>query len=328
MAAGIINIILLIYFIVEIIKSKKKNASIKLKEIYEFKALIIQCCLGVVQAILYLPWLIYFVSQLNTMTTNGFWISESFFKNIVRILGFAYAGKLEMYIGFVFAIILLIYLIKICIKNKLKDNKPAIFALLTYVLVIFAAYIMKYFLHTQILYYRYIFVITGLLYFVIASILSKGNNKIIILFCSIILVISIFNNVKMIKENYNKNNQAPLKYIQENLQEGDVIVYQNIGVGSVVSVNFPNIKQYWYNPSNWKVEEAYKAFGPQMETHITNDFLDSDDFKGRVIIVSSGNNKLFNKYFDNENYKLIDSKKFQTVYEDYLYLVKIVEYCK
>ena len=66
---------------------------------------------------------------------------------------------------------------------------------------------MTIFLHTSILYYRYLFVITGLLIFSISYILSKEkNNKIIWTICAGICIIATMNNVKMIKDGYSGTN--------------------------------------------------------------------------------------------------------------------------
>ena len=105
MAAGIINLILLFYFI----KNQKK------------KSYIIQIIIGVIQALLYLPWMIYFSSQLNTMASNGFWISITFPDTLIEILGFQFAGNLNIYIGL--AISILIYGISIYIFKKLAELK-------------------------------------------------------------------------------------------------------------------------------------------------------------------------------------------------------------
>lgn len=76
MSAGIINIILLIYFI----KTKNK------------KAYITQIILGIFQGLLYLPWMIYFLSQLSHIK-KGFWIEIKFPKTLIEILGFTFSRK-------------------------------------------------------------------------------------------------------------------------------------------------------------------------------------------------------------------------------------------
>ena len=55
-----------------------------------------------------------------------------------------------------------------------------------------------------------------------------------------------------IKEAYGQNNMTQITYLKENVQENDVIVFDesNFGTGSVVSLNFKDHKQFYYNPSN------------------------------------------------------------------------------
>lgn len=308
MAAGIINVILFIYFI------KKKNK----------KAYITQIILGIFQGVLYLPWLIHLLVQLNSVS-KGFWIEVKFPKSLIEILGFTFSGDLEFYIGAIISIVICIYIVYLFIKSReIKENLPAIFAILVYGLVIFAAWIISKKMNSDILYYRYIFVITGISIFALSFMLAKGNDKYTFIICIIILTVSIFNNISMVKENYSKSNLEPIKYIKDNIKEGDIITYPDIGSGSVIAMNFPNYTKYFYNEGNWGVEEAYKAFGKQMKTYVNKDFL--ENCKGRCWIVTSGGTDFYEECFENEDYKLIMNKSFQTAYKEYYYKIYLVEY--
>ena len=306
MAAGIINLILLFYFI----KNQKK------------KSYIIQIIIGVIQALLYLPWMIYFSSQLNTMASNGFWISITFPDTLIEILGFQFAGNLNIYIGL--AISILIYGISIYIFKKtggVKNNIPVVIILSVWGLVIIAALIMSLILTQAILYYRYLFALTGVFFLALSILLAKGKTIFTIIVCIIIFIAGCVNNIQMIIENYDSTNDNPFEYIESNMEEGDIIAYSNIGSGSVLAVKFPNNKQYFYNGADWGVEEAYKAFGPQMETWVTEDFI--ENCKGRVWVEGKS---FYKDHFDNENYELILHESFETAYEDYYYDLYLVEY--
>ena len=122
--------------------------------------------------------------------------------------------------------------------------------------------------------------------------------------------------------NYNSSNGEEIEYIAENLEENDVFVYSDIGAGSVMAINFTENKQYFYNPDNWGVEEAYKAFAPQMETHITKDFL--NDCDSRIWVVDIPEGDLYSELFDNEKYNVIIEKEISTTYHDYQYKIKLV----
>ena len=161
MAAGLINLVLLIY----LIKNKRG------------KDIIAICVFGVIQLISYIPWLMYLAGQLKHVS-NGFWIHFTFPDTVMELMSGQFIGHLNYYISFAISICIYIYLIiKIC-KYK-GDKTPAILAISIYISVILVAILMTIFLHTSILLYRYLFVITGLYIFTISFILSKEkNNKI------------------------------------------------------------------------------------------------------------------------------------------------------
>lgn len=312
MAAGLINVFLLIYFI----KNKKWN---------ELKW---QIPLGIIQIILYIPCLIYLLAQMKHVS-KGFWIEYEPHR-FIQIIGFQMEGIIDVGVGF-FANILLFIVLGITVFRKRKDKsinwKPAIFSVLIYVSVILAALVITKVLNSAILYYRYLFVITGLYIFAISYILSKEDNKYIILtVCSIILLLGINNTVIQAKENYAESNGKQIEYLRENIKENDVLVYSNIGNGSIIASNFLDNKQYFYNPEDWGVVEAYKAWAPQMETCITTEFLDK--CTGRVWIIDSQDNGFYNELFNNKKFKHISTEKFETVYKDYIYNITLVERVK
>ena len=95
MAAGLINLFLLINFI----KNKKQRKN----------DLIIFIIQAIVQIALYTPWLCYFVKQL-TSVGGGFWIELKFPDTLFNVLGIQFMGSLSNIFGFCFAICLYIYL--------------------------------------------------------------------------------------------------------------------------------------------------------------------------------------------------------------------------
>lgn len=299
MAAGLINIILLVY----LVKNKKKEVYIK------------QIILGVIQGLLYLPWLIYFSSQLKTMHDNGFWISLGP-QTIVQIGSLLFSGSLYAWIGFVISLFVYGYLIYL-IRNEEKENtKPARYALLVIVLIIVAALIMSAILKSPILYYRYMTVVAGLMMFAISYMFVKSAKKYIVYgFIALTILTTIPSNIIMISHNYDKSNSEPINFIKENIQENDVIIYPGIGTGAIISAKFPQYKQYFYNAENWGVEEAYKAFGPGMQTYTTDDFLNDEECQGRIwLILDFYKVDYYNEKFNNENYRLLAQKQYFTKY--------------
>lgn len=298
MFAGIINVILFIYLLKN---RKEKNKDLKI--------FIIQ---AVVECLLYAPWLYYFIKQL-TSVGGGYWIKLEFPDTLYNVLGIQYMGSLSNIFGFCFAICLYIYLgfvIYRCKKERISI-KNARNSLLLYVLIVFIAFLIS--LKSPILYPRYLMAITGLLIFFIADIMAKEKSKYITIeICIIIFVTSLISNINIINTNYDNTNMKQIEYLEENIKDDDIIVYSNIGNGSVFAVYFKDNKQYFYNGDHWNVEEAYKAYGPQMETVEDLDFL--KDYKGRIWIIDSSDSSFYNDKFKTDDYKVIDSKVIKTKY--------------
>lgn len=307
MAAGITNVLLLLFFI--------KN-----KDIKSIRNIVIS---GIVQLVLYIPWLIYFVGQLEHVS-DGFWIKLQL-EDKLKILASQYLIGESLYPAVVLAVILLVYLIISLIrKRKEIDIKPVIFAIIIYLLVIIGAIVVEKVLKTPILYHRYLFVVIGLYIFAFSYMLSKESNKYILaIICLTILGFGITNCVYQVKHNYNKENLKVVNFFKENLKEDDEIIYRHIGAGSIVAVNFNN-KQYFYNPENWNVEKAYKAYGPQMQTYITDEF--KKDFGNRIWVIDTYDDAVYDEFFNNDEYKVITETEFSTDYnETYKYKIRLVE---
>lgn len=308
MAAGITNILLLIYFV----KNKNKKA---------IRNILI---LGIGQLLLYLPWIIYFINQLKHVS-EGFWI-ELHLEDILKIVGCQLIGNLNVYVGVILSVILYIYLLKvICQKKKQLDKKPIIFSVGIYLMVVLVAIILQNVLKTPILYHRYLFVITGLYIFVISYVLAQEENKkIVYAVCIIIFLLGVMNTVLQIKENYKVENMSVVRYLNENISKEDAIVYDNIGNGSIVAVNFKENRQFFYNPEDWKVNEAYKAYGPQMQTYTTNEFI--EDLPKRIWVIDTLDEKLYQQFFNNHTYTIIKQKEITTDYNEvYQYNIKLIE---
>ena len=314
MAAGIINLFLFIYFI--------KNKKVK-----ELKLLIL---FGVMQLLAYIPWIVSLMGQMEHVS-KGFWIGFEFPKTLFELIGCQMNGTLNstsiLSIGFSINLLLFIYLTISVLKNRKTQNfKIPLISALIYFSVIMAALIITVILKNSVLYYRYLFVITGLYIFSISDILAKANNRVIVRIILVItIILGVFNNIVQIQQNYAKENGKEIEYLKENIQEGDVLVYSNIGNGSIIASNFLNNKQYFYNKEDWGVKEAYKVWAPQMETWITTEFLDY--CKGRIWIIDSESNDFFKELFDNEKYTYVSTERFDTKYQNYVFNINLVT-CK
>lgn len=307
LAAVITNLLLFIYFI--------KN-----KQMKDIEYIII---IGFIQVFLYLPWVLYFLKQLKHVS-EGFWITLEL-KDKLKIISAQFVGETNLYLEFASACVIYLYLlISIIRKKKNIDLKLIIISITIYISIICLAVLAQIIVKTPILYYRYLFVITGLYIFVLSYLLGKEKNIIVtLLICFILIFMSSINLTYQLKQNYNKQNLAVVDFLNEYITDEDEIIYRHIGLGSIVAVNFAN-KQYFYNPENWKIEEAYKAYGPQMDTYITSDFIKK--LSNRIWIIDTDDESIYNEFFNNENYKIIINKCITTnYYEEYSYNIKLIE---
>ena len=315
MAAGLINVFLLIYLIV---KRRKKG-------------IIFIISFGILQGLAYLPWLVNFATQLSNVS-SGYWIGFSFPKTPMELLSSQLAGyvKTSDYTGLLVPTVLALevyaYMIYKTYKYaKAKEDLTSFkWSVIVYFAVILAAIIITALMKTSILYYRYLFVITGLYIFAVSFILGKEENKIeIVAILSVIAILGVYNNIVMMKDNYDYSNQEPIKYLNENVKEGDTIVYADFGGGSVVAVQFADNQVYFYNADNWGVEEAYKAFGPNYEVKVTKDFI--DNCSNRVWFVDNIYNSVADEIFEGKGYNKVSEKDFSTKYHDYSYKIVLLE---
>ena len=171
-------------------------------------------------------------------------------------------------------------------------------------------------LWSPILYYRYLTVVAGLMIFAISYMFEKSAKPCILYtFIAITILTTIPSNIIMISHNYDKSNNEPIDFIKNNIQENDVIVYPGIGTGAIMSAKFPQYKQYFYNAEDWGVEEAYKAFGPAMQTYTTDDFLNDEECQGRIwLVLDFYKVDYFNEKFNNDNYRVLAKKQYFTKY--------------
>ncbi len=314
----LVNLILLIY----LIKNRENNK----KTLRNF------LILAGIQIILYIPWLIYFIGQLQHVG-GGFWIKVGPINTTVEVLSFQFRRQLDTNFSFdsntilalVAALLMYVYIgIKIYQLKKQGENlKPALLSGGIYLGVI--AIILVVSIVMPLLYSRYLLVMTGLYIFAIAFIMAKEKNRIITgIICAVILILGTISNVQNIQINYDASNKELYDYIKEEIRSDDIIIYSNIGNGGVVAAYFPENKQYFLNFDHWDVEEAYKAYGPGMETVTNWDFL--EDYTGRIWLIDSENMGLYNDNFPKENTEIIkETKRIDTKYHDYIYNVMLIE---
>ena len=317
--AGIVNFFLLIYFI----KNRKDNTKI-------FRNFII---LAIIQVILYIPWLLYLKGQVAHVG-GGFWISFGV-STFVEIPSSQFRRQLDT--NFVFdanTIIALVAAIAMYVyigyrmykaKKEKEEMKPGVFAWVLYLLVIIAVIIISLLMKQSILFARYLLVITGLYAFGLAFFMAKERRKwITIMICAVIFILGCISNITNIMINYDNSNMKQIEYLKENIEPEDIIVYSNIGNGGVIAAFFPDNKQYFYNGAYWDVEEAYKAYGPGMETiYNYEDIL--KDYHGRIWLIDSENCGLYNEFPKEGTKTIVEPMEFKTKYQNYIYTIVLLE---
>ncbi len=325
MAAGIVNILLFAYLLKQAITQKKFT-----KDMRNF---IIQ---GVIQILLYIPWIVSLLLQVSQVS-KGFWIGIKFPDTLIEMFSFQFTGNLgdtlhiDNWLACVYGLIFTVYLIYLYIHNRKtqllnkEERKPAKYAILVYGAVILGAAIVSLIIWRPIIYARYFLVVTGLFIFFLAYTMAKlGTPKLNMVMMTLTVLVALVVNINLIEVNYDASNQEPIQYVASHVQEGDIFVYGNEGSGFVISANFPQYQQYFYDGARWNVEEAYKAYGPNMKTVYNLNEL--ENYTGRIWFINSNNYALqeeaMQKY---PSIELIERKSFKTKYQKYQYSFAITE---
>ena len=260
--------------------------------------------------------------------SGGFWIKVKYPDVILDILSFNFTGMIESKIIkaiiFIVASLLIVYIAINIIKNKKKDKNISvcIWAISIYFGVIILSLLLSFV--TDIFTTRYTLPMIGLLVFAISYVCSLENKKwVLISFMSIIVILFGISTYNVYLENYDNSNKKLEDEINNVVQEGDIFIYREIGAGSVVAIKYPNNKLYYYNAYHWTVEEAYKAYAPQMET--VEDLSVLDNIKGRIIVIDDGSTALYDELKEKENIETIKKpEKINMKYKNLNYTISIL----
>ncbi len=313
MLAGIINLLLFAYLC--------KNAKTRKTDLKKF------IITAVIQVIAYLPWLICFIKQLQEVS-HGFWISLSFPGTLYSVLTMQYKGNLEN-APIILTTLLYCYIMYLVFKTKKEERKPATWGFAIYIAIIAIALIISLCMQSVILLDRYLLIITGVLIFGLAFFMAKETKTWrMIAICSIITIMSVISQTKAIQENYHEENKNVIAYMQNNIKQGDIIVYSGAINGAVVTTELSDKvdnQSYFYNKDNWPVKESYKAFGPYMQ--ITDTLEQAvQNYTGRIWLVEgyddySLHNEMKEKYHINS----IEERKFWRPYKNYTFRIELIE---
>ena len=329
MVAGIVNILLFAHLVKKLWKTKEFT--------FNMKAFVVS---AISQIILYIPWVLSLLWQINQVS-HTFWIEIR--PTILReFLTFQFTGNLENNViinenlTFAFSLLIFAYLVYLAIRNivqtkkglKVQEDKEyktlTRLSLGIYLSIIVAALLVSLIIFRPIIYARYMLCVTALFIFFLAYYLNKNSNKYIIaIICVLCIAMATTIEVKLCKDNYDPNNKAPFSYLKENVKEEDIILCSTQGSGFIVSANYPDNFLYFWDASNWNVEEAYKAFGKHMKTIYSLDEI--EEVKGRIWVIDAGTDGLLNEVQNKYDVKVLDKKNFSTAYHVYQYSFALIE---
>ncbi len=235
-----------IFLIIFAIKTKKIN----------IRSLLI--C-AITEIIMYIPGIIVFLIQYSKVV-KGFWISVEYPDILFRILDSNFSGVISNILVLIFAILITIYIILSLFKMyKNSNNKTNILyvliPLLIYISVIIFALLAS--IIRPVFITRYMLPMLGLYVFSLSYILSNEKNKWIPLcIISFLAILSIYNSYLVLNNVYTKDNEKIKEIVAANIEENDIILFSDIGTGSIISTYFTDYKSYFYNKDNWDVEES------------------------------------------------------------------------
>lgn len=314
--AGIINIGLFVFFIVNKHKNKEYEKYIRTSIVS-----------AIVQVLLYLPWFGILLSQ-TKYVSETFWPYMPTPLDLVVFLSTGFmkdSDYLPRIIIIIYSIITFIFVIYLVVKNwKNKQTQSAkvcviILGILVLILLIACALLWK-----IVLYPRYFLNIFGLIIFAFSMYLSRENKFIISITIIIVMIFSMFLNISLIKLNYDESNSKPYDYIANNIKNDDIVITNSYSGFTIIAyiendVNYRNM--YFYNLKNWRVEEPYKAYG---KTIFNLD--DLQDYKGRMWVISD-NDFEFQEIVKNElnDIGIIEENKFDIKYQKYNYTIALME---
>ncbi len=283
---------------------------------------------AIVQIVGYIPWLYVFLKQIK-LVNSYYWIEFSLGESILAPLATQFYGRLSYVFTGVFTLIMYAYLIYqlICAKKQ-KEKLGVVWACLLVHFILFISMVIISVLIKPIIYFRYMLVTTGFFILPYAICLAKFNktkhqkiiSTIIIL---IILGVGIYNNVEVVINNYNSINGQEVKYIEDNYEDGDIIVYQDYFKGIDIGIHLPEYNWYYYHIDPNHDASGFETFCPPLKVTFDEDFF--DDYTGKIIIVDNEGWDLYKELEGKYELKEIKRDTFKNTYKDRTYNIVVVE---
>ena len=290
----IINGLLLLY----ILFSKKlyENNSTNKKN-YILKFVIV----AIIQILGYLPWLYVFLQQAKTVS-NDYWIQLNLVQTVVTPLVIQFYGKLNILIAIAFTGIMYSYLIyQIICSKKQKQKNGIIYLCFAVHFILYISMVLISIFIKPVMYDRYMLVTAGIFIFPFAYYLTytptKHQKIITAIVVTLIVILSIYNNGKIIKINYSSNNGGEIEYIKKQYTEGTIILYKDVLHDTYLQIKMPEYNWYLYSVNNNK---NYENFSPPLNVIYDTNVL--DEYHGKIIIIDHEKLNFYNELKEKYNF--------------------------
>ncbi len=174
--------------------------------------------------------------------------------------------------------------------------------------------------YREIYYSRYSIISYGLLIFAMAKLLGSVDIKRYavtagkLVLVVMLIVVSTLRADQLMAENYSSNNSGVTDYLDSNLQDGDIFVFDAANAFAI-TVQYPEHAVYFYNMYGWAVWEGYKAFGDKVVVSKALDEL--SDYHGRIWVVNRNSEGAWGKLMNTYKAKEIKSMKIKLDYYPY-----------
>lgn len=302
------------------------------------KYLIVFFITALVEVLGYLPWLPIFLKQ-ATAVSESYWIPLNLSDTVMAPLGVQFYGRLPIQITVVYTISMYAYLIyQIICAKKQKQNLSLICNCLLVHFILFFGMLIVTIIVKPIMYYRYMLITTGILMFPFAYFIANSQKKhqkvISCLIVIITLTLSIYNNILVMKRNYDASNKSEVEYVKEQyaklkeeLEGKDnqdvIILYQDIFHGTNIHVQMPEYNWYLYYIDPTHNEKAYENFSPPIKLTFDEDFLEK--YQGKLIIIDQGSLEWYNEIADKYQIKQLERKSIYVSYSEKTYEIITAE---
>ena len=194
---------------------------------------------------------------------------------------------------------------------------------------------------SNILYYRYMFIVIGPLLFAASVALSRVRSSVLVCgLCVSLLGISLIGQGLNVMDDYSAANDEPLDRLEQVVSEvgaqreaqglsGDVaVISSDIGVQGVAAVELPQISETYmdWQPGNWG--RAYEAYAPTLSSEKSWESI-LDDYEGRFVVIAQATSaqepRSVTDLSQKDGITLVESSTYYRPYERTWFTVAVME---